>query len=73
MTTKGVQMKFANKGLQPESKINSKWKNVTDTNLEQVDFKDFSKRECTGTMGTYQHQLPTEWWEIASSKQLDFH
>lgn len=37
-------MKFANKGLQPESKINSKWKNATDTNLGHVDFKYFKRR-----------------------------
>lgn len=49
MTTRGehsrkAQMKFASKGLQPKSKINSKWKNVTNTNLGHVDFKDFKKR-----------------------------
>lgn len=45
MTTQGrlsrkVQMKFASKGAQPESKITSKWKRVDDTNLGHVDFKD---------------------------------
>lgn len=49
MTTQGglsrkVQMKFANKGMQPESKITSKWRKVGDTNLGHVNFKEFRRR-----------------------------
>lgn len=49
MTTQGglskkVQMKFASKGTQPESKITSKWRKVGNTNIGHVDFKDFKRR-----------------------------
>jgi hypothetical protein len=37
-------MKFASKGVQLESKIVSKWKNITDTNLGHVDFQEFKRR-----------------------------
>jgi hypothetical protein len=49
-----AKMKFANKGVQPESKIVSKLKNITDTNLGHVDFQEF-KRRMYGQDGT----LPT--------------
>lgn len=37
-------MKFASKGVQPESKIISKLKNITDTNFGHVDFQEFKRR-----------------------------
>lgn len=39
-----VAMKFANKGVQLKSKIKSKWKNITDTDLGHVDMEEFKKR-----------------------------
>jgi hypothetical protein len=39
-----AKMKFASKGVQPESKIVSKLKNITDTNLGHVDFQKFKGR-----------------------------
>lgn len=37
-------MKYDYKGVLPESKINSKWKKVGDTNLGHVDIGDFKKQ-----------------------------
>lgn len=47
-------MKFASKGVQPQSKIKSKWEHVVDTDLGHVDLEDFRKR-MYGTDG----RLPT--------------
>lgn len=43
-SSKKPAMKFASKGAQRETKINSKWKNVVDTDLGHVDFDEFKKR-----------------------------